>query len=437
MISNQIKTITVIGIWHLGIINCVGFAEQGYKVVGIDLDIDKIKNLQQGIPPLYEPGLEDFLKKHIENNTLSFTSNMQIASEAEAVIIAYDTPINDQDEVDITPILSAALKVAPFLQENTPVIITSQVPLGTCENIQDQIRKLNPSWKSGIIYTPENLKLGTAISRFLNPDMLVFGASGSTIHEQALALYAPFNTKKITTDLRTAEMVKHALNTFLATSITFINEIANLSDRLGVDAVAVGQALKFDTRIGKSALMMPGLGFSGGTLARDVVQLKKFADKTKYKANLIDGILSINENTFDEIIIKLQNRLGDLKDKSIGILGLTYKPDTSTMRRSSAIKIIKKLNEAGAKCFGYDPKADDKETEEYDTLFTRISSPMALAQDKDALILITEWPEFKQLDFAALAKTMKVPIFIDSKNYLLPQDLITAGFDYQGFGRSK
>jgi UDPglucose 6-dehydrogenase len=432
--------IVVIGMWHLGLVNCVGFAEKGYHVVGIDLNPEKAVSLQQGTPPLFEPGLEELMKKHLNAGSLSFTSDIRAVSEADAVIIAYDSPVNDHDEVDITPVSNAARTAAWFLKEDVPIIITSQVPLGTCEMIEKYVQDINLDWKSGVVYTPENLKLGSAIERFLKPDMLVFGANKPETHKQALALYESFDATKIATSLRTAEMVKHALNSFLATSITFINEIANLSDRLGADAVVVGQALKLDTRIGKSALMTPGLGFSGGTLARDVVQLQKFADKVGYRSDLLDSIMSINEGTFDEIIIKLANRIFPLENKTVGIMGLTYKAGTSTVRRSPAIKLIQKLNALGVNCVGYDPMADANELKDCETLltrFNRVDTVDNLAQNSDAIVLVTEWSEFKQLDFKDLASKMKLtPIFIDSKNYLSPEIMREAGFDYQGFGRN-
>jgi UDPglucose 6-dehydrogenase len=244
------------------------------------------------------------------------------------------------------------------------------------------------------------------------------------------------NTKKVAMDLKSAEMVKHALNTFLATSITFINEIANLSDRLGADAVAVGQALRLDARIGPRALVSPGLGFSGGTLARDVTQLRKFAAELDYKPKLLDAIVSVNEGTFDEVIIKLERRAGKLDGKKVGVLGLTYKPGTSTMRRSPAIKIIHKLRKAGAKCFGYDPQASEDEMREYAKLFERVNSAEDLAAGAHALVLVTEWPEFKDLDYKTLGGKMKKKVLVDSKNFLDPAKLADAGFTYQGFGRA-
>jgi UDPglucose 6-dehydrogenase len=428
--------VCVVGIWHLGIVNCVGFAEAGYEVVGVELDREKATQLQGGKPPLFEPNLEDLMKKHLASGRLEFTSDVAAAKDARWVVIAYDSPVNDKDEVDISPVVRAARALAPMLGPETPLVITSQVPLGTCERIEKDVRKRNPKWKSGVVYTPENLRLGSAIERFLKPDMIVLGASADDARASALELYRPFETEHVAMNLRSAEMVKHALNTFLATSITFINEIANLSDRLGADAVAVGKALKLDKRIGNRALMMPGLGFSGGTLARDVTQLRKFSREHAYKAKLLDAIVSVNEGTFDEVLIKLKNKLRSLAGKRIAILGLTYKPGTSTVRRSPAIKIIRKLNAAKAKCVGYDHAASAEEMKEYQRLFVRASSPEELVRGADALVLVTEWPEFKELDFVALGKLMKRRVVVDSKNHLDPKRLVAAGFDYQGFGRT-
>ncbi len=429
-------TVCVIGIWHLGIVNCVGFAELGYRVIGVELDPEKATRLQAGVPPLFEPGLEALMKKHLASGQVRFTHDIAAVTDADWVVIAYDSPVNDKDEVDVTPVVEAARRAAPELRQGTPLIVTSQVPLGTCEEIEADVRKRAPGWKSGVVYTPENLRLGTAISRFISPDMIVLGASDAGARAAALALYAPMQTEKVAMDLRSAEMVKHALNTFLATSITFINEIANLADRLGADAVAVGKALKLDKRIGNRALMSPGLGFSGGTLARDVTQLRKFSRQLRYRPKLLEAITSVNEGTFDEVVLKVKNRLGSIRGKTVGILGLTYKPGTSTMRRSPAIKIIEKLKSEGARCVGFDPAASDDEMGDYKKLFIRAPSVEALAKGASALVLVTEWPEFKEFDYSALAKQMKSAVLIDTKNHLDPEKVSAAGFDYQGFGRT-
>jgi UDPglucose 6-dehydrogenase len=434
--AKRTPTVCVIGIWHLGAVNAAGFAEKGYRVIGLELDDKKAARLQKGVPPLFEPGLEEMTRKHLKSGRLRFTSDVAAAADADWVVIAYDSPVNDRDEVDISPVVEAAILVAPFLQPDTALVVTSQVPLGSCERIEADVRAANPGWRSGIVYTPENLRLGAAIARFLEPDMLVLGASTPAAAAAGQALYRPFKTEKLAMDLRSAEMVKHALNAFLATSITFINEIANLADRLGADAVAVGRALKLDKRIGKSALMMPGLGFSGGTLARDVTQLRKFSAELAYTPKLLDAIIDVNEGTFDEIIVRLQRKLGTLSGKRVGVLGLTYKAGTSTVRRSPALKIMDKLAAAGAACAGYDPKADDGELAESGQTFTRAKNVRELATGADALVLVTEWPQFRELPFASLAKLMTRPLLVDSKNYLDPALVAAAGFDYQGFGRS-
>jgi len=428
-------TVGVVGIWHLGAVNAVGFAEQGYKVAGLEFDKKQAAALQRGKPPLFEPDLEPMMARHLHAGSLSFHSDPKVISNCDYVVIAYDSPVNERDQVDIGPVVNASIAIAPYLRPTTPVVITSQVPLGTSELVESRIATLNPAWKNGIVYTPENLRLGSAIPRFLEPDMLVLGANRAEALQAALALYRPFKTTKLPMDLRSAEMVKHALNTFLATSITFINEIAALADRLGADAVIVGQALRLDKRIGPKALLTPGLGFSGGTLARDVTQLRKFASQHRYQADLLNSIIRVNQGTFEEVLVKLKAKLGRLAGKRISILGLTYKAGTSTMRRSPAIKLIRMLLKAKAICTAYDPKADSKEMKDYGRLFTRVGSVQKLAKDADALVLVTEWPEFKNLPFKLMAKLMKMPVIVDTKNYLDPAVLVDAGFDYQGFGR--
>jgi UDPglucose 6-dehydrogenase len=433
--TSATRCVCVIGIWHLGSVNCVGFAEKGYRVVGLELDVARAEKLARGVPPLFEPGLEDAMARYLASGMLRFSSDPKDAAEADWVVIAYDSPVNDRDEVDVSPVHDAAALVAPYLRAGTPLVITSQIPLGTSERVEEAVRRARPDWASGVVCTPENLRLGSAIGRFLQPDMLVLGASSSQALAAALALYAPFDTDKIQTDLRSAEMVKHALNTFLATSITFINEIANLADRLGADAVAVGQALKRDKRIGPGALMSPGLGFSGGTLARDVMQLRKFATELGYEAKLLDSIVHVNENTFREVVQKLANRLGALAGCKIGILGLTYKPGTSTVRRSPAVKVITLLQAAGASCVAYDPGASQEEMNACETNIARAATPAEVFEGADAIVLLTEWPEFARFDYAKLGATMKRRVIVDSKNFLQPAVIVAANIDYQGFGR--
>jgi UDPglucose 6-dehydrogenase len=430
-----IRCVCVVGIWHLGSVNCVGFAEKGYRVVGLEFDGARADKLGRGVPPLFEPGLEETMARHLASGMLRFSSDPKDVADADWVVIAYDSPVNDRDEVDVSPVLDGAALVAPHLRADAPLVITSQIPLGTSERVEQAVRRARPDWRSGVVYTPENLRLGSAIGRFLQPDMLVLGAGSSQALAAALTLYAPFDTDKISTDLRSAEMVKHALNTFLATSITFINEIANLADRLGADAVAVGQALKRDKRIGPGALMSPGLGFSGGTLARDVTQLRRFAAEHGYEAKLLDSIVHVNENTFHEVVKKLADRLGNLAGSKIGILGLTYKPGTSTVRRSPAVKVVALLQAAGASCVAYDPGASQEEMIACGTNIMRAATPAEVFEGADGVVLLTEWPEFALFDYAELGATMKRRVLVDGKNFLQPAAIVAANIDYQGFGR--
>jgi UDPglucose 6-dehydrogenase len=430
------RHVVVIGLWHLGSVNAVGFCEKGYRVTGIELDPARLEGLEKGRPPLFEPNLEETMRRHLDEGHLHFTDSFDVVAEADWVVVAYDSPVNANDEVDVSPVEHAVRRSAPHLRPDTPIVITSQVPLGTSERLEREARAINAAWTSGIVYTPENLKLGQAIARFLEPDMIVLGAQEERALKSALELYDPFATEKPTMDQRSAEMVKHALNTFLATSITFLNEIANLSGRLGADAVAVGKALRLDKRIGRSALLTPGLGFSGGTLARDVRQLQKFASSLGYKAALLDAIFLVNEGTFDEVVVVLKRKLGDLRGRTIGLLGLTYKAGTSTVRSSPALKVVERLTREGARCAAYDPQADPGELKESKLVVQRVDSVLELAKQVDALVLLTEWPEFQQIDYDAIAKAMKVPILVDTKNYLDPTKVKAAHIDYQGFGRA-
>lgn len=429
------KTVVVVGLWHLGLVNAIGFAEKGYRVIGLEFSAVTVRKLRAGRLPLFEPGLAALVKKHTRSGRLTFSDRASAVAKADYAVIAYDTPVTENDEVDLTPIVSTVKAIARHMPPTTPLVITSQVPIGTCRRFESMVKKANRKWRSGVAYTPENLKLGQAIARFLAPDMLVLGTNTTTVTQAVTALYRPFRTQKILTTLETAEMVKHALNAFLAVSISFINEIAQLSARLGADAVVVGNALRHDQRIGRRALLSPGLGFSGGTLARDVVQLCKIAQKQHYPAQLLSSIIPVNEATYMFVISQLQRHLGTLKKKKIGILGLTYKPGTSTMRRSPAIKIIEKLRRAGAACYGYDPKADVAEVRQHRHLFKRLKTLSALASDVEALVLVTEWPEFKEQSYERIADLMSQPVLIDTKNFLDPVRLRAAGFTYYGFGR--
>ncbi len=428
--------VCVIGLWHLGAVASACLAELGYQVVGVERDPATAANLNRGIPPLFEPGLAELMAKHLATGRLRYTSDLGDGTAAAPyVLIAYDTPVDDQDDPDLAPIIAAVQDLAGRLEDGATVVVSSQVPVGTCEALADRLRTLAPGLRFGMACVPENLRLGQAIERFLRPDLLVLGADNDETRAKVEALFSPIAAPRVCVDLRTAEMIKHAINAYLATCISLGNELANLCDEVGADAFQVVRALKLESRVSPKAPLLPGLGFAGGTLARDMKVLKKLAEQYGYAAPLVNGVLAVNQIQNGTIVRRLEKLLGTVQARTIGVLGLTYKPGTSTLRRSAAIEIIQSLVARGATVRAYDPKADPGEMAPYLREFILCGDPYAVAQGAHALVLATPWPEFKQLDLSRLRTLMRDPVFLDAANMLDPDQVTQAGFLYQGIGR--
>ncbi len=428
--------VCVVGIWHLGAVTSACLAEMGYQVIGVERDPEGAAALNRGTPPLFEPGLEELMTRHLISGHLRYTTDLREGAEgAPCVVIAYDTPVNEQDEPDISPIIDAVQALAPCLAEGATLIVSSQVPVGTCEALAASLRRLNPVLRFGMACVPENLRLGQAIARFLQPDLLVIGADSDTTAAKVEALFSPVPAPRVRTDLRTAEMTKHAINAYLATCISFGNELANLCDEVRADAIQIAQALRLESRVSPTAPLLPGLGFAGGTLARDLKVLKHLAEQFAYPAHLLNGVLAVNQLQNRTVIHRLKKLVGSLQGKTIGVLGLTYKPGTSTLRRSPAGEIIDALTTAGAAVRAYDPKADRTELETHLTQCILCSDPYDAARGAHALLVVTPWPEFKELDLARLRGLMQVPVLLDAPNLLEPERAVQAGFLYQGIGR--
>ncbi|HEU4758794.1 MAG TPA: UDP-glucose/GDP-mannose dehydrogenase family protein [Dehalococcoidia bacterium] len=428
----------VLGTWHLGSVTSACLAELGHTVIGMDPSRQRVEDLNRGVPPLYEPGLEELLARNLTARRLRYTTDLRAAArDAESVIIAYDTPVNDQDEVDLTGILAAAQAVAPHLDQGATLIVSSQVPVGTCERLADAVRRANPDLAFGIACLPENLRLGQAVQRFLAPEFLVIGAEDAAVQERVEALLARIDAPKLRVGLRTAEMTKHAINAYLATSISLINEIANLCDLVGADAFQVAEALRLDSRIGPGAPLTPGLGFGGGTLARDLQVLSRLGKDNAYEPHLIDGVLAVNRRQNERILSRLKGHYRSLHGLTVGVLGLTYKPETSTLRRSPSLEMIRALTAEGAAVKVYDPRADAREVEQHRHLFARYGDPYAVAEGSQALILATGWPQFKELDFRRIRSLVANPLFLDAQNMLDPDKMSRLGFIYQGVGRAR
>jgi UDPglucose 6-dehydrogenase len=429
--------VCVVGIWHLGAVILACLAELGYQVIGVEKDPDRAATLSRGIPQLFEPGLEELMGKHLTSGRLRFTTDLPEGTHGTPyVIIAYDTPVSENDEPDLTPIIATVEELAGCLEDGATVVVISQVPVGTCEALAGSLSRLNPDLRFGMAYVPENLRLGQAIERFLRPDLLVFGADSDQTMAKIETLFSPIPAPRVRTDLRTAEMTKHAINAYLATCISFGNELANLCDEVGADALRAIQALRLESRVSPKAPLLPGLGFSGGTLARDIKVLKRLAEEHGYPAPLLNGVLGVNQLQNAIVINHLEKLLTTLQGKIVGVLGLTYKPDTSTLRRAAAIEIIQALNARGVRVKAYDPKVDPAEVTPFLPEFTLCDDPYAVAEGAHAIVLVTPWREFKDLNLVRLRAPMHYAVFLDTANVFDPDKVTQAGFIYKGIGRS-
>ena len=427
--------IGIIGLWHQGVVAAACFARLGVDVVAGDRNVDKIKALQSGRAPLFEPSLDDLLSRQIQERRLRFTTDLkECVHKRDHVLLMFDTPVNDQDESDLTEVFAAVRDVAPFIEHGTVMTVTAQVPVGTCDEIKRMVLSARADLDFGIAYIPENLRLGVAIERFLNPPLPVIGADDSRTLDKAEALWQLVAPKWLRVSLRTAEMTKHALNCFLATSISFANELGNLCDEVGADAIKVAEALRLEPRIGPKAMLMPGLGFSGGTLARDLQTLRKVGIKQGLQTPLLDGVWAANAYQNGAVVRKLKKSFSSLRGLRVAVLGVTYKPGTSTLRRSVALEIMADLAREGAEVIATDPKADREELRSYRG-FTFCETAQEAVRGADAVVLITPWPEFRTLPWSELRKAMRGDVCMDAANFLDQAELTQAGFRYLGIGR--
>ncbi|MBI1884975.1 MAG: UDP-glucose/GDP-mannose dehydrogenase family protein [Chloroflexi bacterium] len=394
-----------------------------------------MRRLNKGLPPLFEPDLQELISTNVAAGRLTYTTDLRRAlTGAGYVIFALDTPVDEDDEVDLSEIEASAAAAAPLLPPSAQVIVSSQVPLGTCERIEGILRRLNPALEPPIACVPENLKLGDAVRRFLQPDMVIIGADDAPAQDRAERLFAPLGAPVVKMDLRSAEMAKHALNAYVATCISFINEIATLCEELGADADGVAAALRLDSRIGPEAPLRPGLGFAGGTLARELKTLRHLGERAGCRTDLVEGVLAANDARSHRVVEQLKKMYPSFKGVTVGFLGLTYKAGTSTLRRSPALAIIDDLLRDGARVKAYDPKAERGEIRRRG--LNLCADPYAAASGSDVLVLATGWPEFEALDLASLRTAMRRPVIFDCQNLLDQARAVQAGFAYVGVGRS-
>lgn len=430
------KKIAVVGLWHLGEIFSAGFAELGNSVTGFDKDIKVIENLNRGIAPLEEPDLSELIKKNIASGTLRFSQDFSDAREAEIVWFAFDTPVDENDEIDLGVIFQTLEDIVQYLKDGVVVVFSSQLPVGTSEEIKKIIRKKRKDLQFAIAYVPENLQLGRALKSFFEPGRIVIGAENEKTFTLIEDIFASLGAEFLRMNLASAEMSKHALNAFLATSLSFIYDIADLCEKVGADVADVARALRSDPRIGQAAYLDASLGFSGGTLGRDLRVLLKKGNEKGVDLDVIAGVWRKNSLRRSGVIKILSNELGALKGKTIGILGLTYKVGTSTLRRSLALEVAEELKKVGAVIRAADPAAKRDEVESRGIEF--FTDAVDMAKNCEALMLLTAWPQFKDLDFEKISSSMKQPkILFDSRNFLKDHEekIKATGIRYMGLGR--
>lgn len=429
--------ICVIGTGYVGLVTGTCFADLGNDVTCLDVDPDRINRLLEGIMPIYEPGLEQVVIQNQKAKRLSFTTNREDAlKEADFAFIAVGTPSGVDGEADLQYVRSAAEDIADIVDHPIIVVNKSTVPVGTGDWVGDIIKKRRAGkpLEFHVVSNPEFLREGSAINDFMNPDRVVLGSTNKEAAQQVAQLYLTLRCPIVVTDLRTAEMIKYASNAFLATRISFINEIANMCEEMGADVNQVAVGMGYDKRIG-SAFLDAGLGWGGSCFPKDVKALVHMAVLHGTHPQLLQAVIEINRNQRRRVIYKLRKALGSLDEKVIGVLGLSFKPNTDDTREAPALEVIHLLQNEGAFIKAYDPQAMEnagmmmKEIELCD-------NPYKVAEGADALVLATEWNEFKQLNFDQIRNLMRQPIIMDGRNLWDPDYLRKLGFTYFGVGRA-
>jgi UDPglucose 6-dehydrogenase len=423
------QPIGVIGTGYVGLVTAAGFAELGSDVWCVDIDAEKIERLRRGEVPIYEPGLEELLARNAAR--LHFSTELSGALEhARLLFVAVGTPPTHSGDADLAAV-NAVVDAMPGSDRHA-LVMKSTVPCGTGATIQRIFRERG---KGDMAYVscPEFLKEGSAIRDFQHPDRVVVGDNGNWAGDAAVELYAPLNAPLVRTDVASAEMIKLAANAFLATKISFINEIANVCEETGADVIEVARGVGLDDRIGPKFLQA-GIGYGGSCFSKDVSALKLLAANSGYHFQLLNAVTEVNELQKRRVVSKLQRHVGDLAGKRIGLLGLAFKPETDDMRGASSLVLAARLLAEGAVVIAYDPVAEEEARKLMPQLAYR-GSAFAAVEGADAIVLVTEWKELRELDWSEVARRMHGNLLIDGRNALDPDAVRSAGLSYEGIGR--
>ncbi|MFA5255543.1 MAG: UDP-glucose/GDP-mannose dehydrogenase family protein [Candidatus Omnitrophota bacterium] len=428
--------ICVIGSGYVGLVTGSCFAGLGNNVICVDHDKKKIAALKKGIIPIYEPGLEDLVKRSVKEGRLSFTGCLQDAvKKSEIVFVCVHTPPKSNGDADLTYVEAVSKEIALSMPSYRLIIEKSTVPVNTGEWVEHTINVYNKrKIKFDVASNPEFLKEGSAIEDFMNPDRIVIGVKSKRAADLLTELYKPLKAPIIITDIKSAEIIKHASNSFLATKISFINSVAGICDKVGADVVDVARGMGLDKRISKDFLNA-GIGFGGSCFPKDLAAFVYIAEKSGYNFGILKEVQRVNSNQKRYVIKRIEELLWNLPKKTVGVLGLSFKPGTDDLREAPSLEIIGTLKAEGVHVKVFDPVAMGKAKAVLDKGVKFCKDAYDVAKDSDCLLIVTEWNEFKELDFKKIKKLMRQPIIVDGRNIYDPVRMKKLGFKYVGIGR--
>jgi UDPglucose 6-dehydrogenase len=431
------KNIGIIGTGYIGLVTSLGLSKLGNKVICMDVDEDKISLLKKGISPIYEEGITELLYESLREKRIIFTTNFEdVVKNSEILFICVNTPPKENGEVDLSQVISSTKSIAKFIERRKIIAIKSTIPVHALSKIREILNKEGKTEGEDyeLAVVPEFLREGSAIKDFFNPSRIVIGAEKEDVAEIIKEIFSPLNSPIIITKPVSAILIKYASNAFLAMRISFINEIANICEKFNVDVYEVIEGMKYDKRIGNEYLN-PGIGFGGPCLEKDLMGLIKMAEKKEYSPDFLKAILEKNEHQVRYVIYKVKEELSDLLyDYTISVWGLTFKPDTKDVRNSLSLRIISLLKNEGAYIKAYDPLGMDEARKIINDIEYG-NDPYDTASESDALLILTSWKEFREVDLKRLKSIMKRPIIIDGVNILDPHKVKEMGFIYKGIGR--
>lgn len=432
---DALSRIAVIGAGYVGLTSAACLADLGNEVAVVEIDEAKVRSLRRSRLHFYEPGLREIVERNIRAGRLSFTTNYREAiPEAEFAFVAVGTPEGEDGSADLSYVQAAAAEIAKHLSGPLVVINKSTVPIGTGDVVSEVFKRTNPRFPVSVVSNPEFLREGSAVADFMHPDRVVIGAHDREAAEQVAKLYESLGAPVLIYGIYTAEMVKYASNAFLATRISFINEIARISERVDADVKQVAEGMGLDRRIGRSFLDA-GIGYGGSCFPKDVKALARIGEQYDYHPEMLNAVMDINRDQRKVAVDKLRQCLGTLRDQTIGLLGLAFKPETDDLREAPSIEIAHALLKAGAVVRAYDPAAAEGAKAVLPEVEMKRNA-YAVAKGADAVVLVTEWNEFKQLDLLRIKRSMRRPVIVDGRNLYDPETMRDLGFVYRGIGRN-